>query len=164
MKTKIVALALISTLALGACAQNGEGNPWGMGTKQTIGTGVGAVVGGVLGSNVGKGKGQLWATGAGALLGAFAGSSIGQSLDQADKMYHEQAVEKAYTAPLNQPINWDNPETGHSGSVMAIREGKQASTGNLCRQYKQTIVIAGKSETATGTACQSSDGTWTLTN
>jgi surface antigen len=163
MKTKILTLALVSTLALGACAQDGSGT-WGMGTKQTIGTGVGAVVGGVLGSNVGKGKGQLWATGAGALLGAFAGSSIGQSLDEADKMYHEKAVEKAYAAPLNQTIDWNNPQSGHSGSVTPVREGRQASTGNLCRQYKQTIVIDGKTETANGTACQNSDGTWTLAN
>lgn len=164
MKTKILALALASVLALGACAQDGSSNPWGMGNKQTIGTGVGAVVGGVLGSNVGKGKGQLWATGAGALLGAFAGSSVGQSLDQADRMYHEQAVEKAYSAPLNQTINWNNSESGHHGTVTPIREGRQASSGNLCRQYKQTIVVDGKSETATGTACQDSDGKWTLAN
>jgi surface antigen len=164
MKTKIVALALVSTLALGACAQNGDSNPWGMGNKQTIGTGAGAVVGGILGSKVGHGGGQLWATGAGALLGAFAGSSIGQSLDQADKMYHEQAVEKAYAAPLNQTIAWNNPQSGHSGSVTPIREGRQASTGNLCRQYKQTIVIDGKTETANGTACQNADGSWTLAN
>jgi surface antigen len=163
MKMKIVALALVSTLALGACAQNGENGPWG-GNKQGIGTIGGAVVGGVLGSNVGKGKGQLWATGAGALLGAFVGSEIGKSLDQADKMYAQQAAEKAYTAPINQTVNWNNPESGHSGSVTPIREGKQATTGNLCRQYKQTIMIDGKSETAIGTACQNSDGTWTLTN
>lgn len=164
MKTKIIALALISTLALAACAQNGEQNTWGMGNKQTVGTLGGGVIGGVLGSNVGKGKGQLWATGAGALLGAFAGSEIGKSLDRADQMYHQQAVEKAYSAPLNQTISWNNPQSGHSGSVTPIREGHQASTGNLCRQYKQVIVIDGKSETANGTACQNADGSWTLAN
>lgn len=164
MKTKILTLVLASVLALSACAQNGEGNPWGMGNKQTIGTGAGAIVGGILGSKMGKGSGQLWATGAGALLGAFAGSSIGKSLDQADMAYHQQAVEKAYAAPINQTISWNNPESGHSGSVTPIREGRQASTGNLCRQYKQTIVIDGKAETANGTACQNSDGTWTLAN
>ena len=164
MKTKILALAMISTLTLGACAQDGSDNSWGMGTKQTIGTAGGAVIGGILGSKVGKGSGQLWATGAGALLGAFAGSSIGQSLDQADRMYHEQAVEKAYTAPINETVNWNNPESGHSGSITPIREGRQASTGNLCRQYKQTIIIDGKAETAIGTACRNNDGTWTLAN
>lgn len=161
MKTKILAAVLVSTLALGGCAQDGS---WGMGTKQTIGTGAGALLGGILGSKVGKGSGQLWATGAGALLGAFAGSEIGKSLDQADLAYHQQAVERAYSAPLNQTVNWNNPESGHSGSVTPVREGRQASSGNLCRQYKQTIVIDGKAETAIGTACQNADGTWTLAN
>ena len=164
MKTKIIALALMATLSLTACAENGGDNPWGMGTKQTVGTAGGAVLGGILGSKVGKGSGQLWATGAGALLGAFVGSSIGKSLDQADMAYHEQAVEKAYSAPLNQTVNWNNSESGHSGSVTPVREGKQASTGNLCRQYKQTINVDGKSETAVGTACQNNDGTWSVEN
>lgn len=165
MKSKIIALALATTLALSACATDGSNNPWGSwGTKQTIGTAGGAVLGGLAGAQMGKGKGQLWTTGAGALLGAFVGSSIGQSLDKADQQYHAQAVESAYSAPLNQSINWSNPESGHSGSVTPVREGRQASTGNLCRQYKQTIMVDGRSETAYGTACQNSDGSWTLAN
>ena len=164
MKMKIIALALISSLALSACAQNGESNPWGMGTKQTVGTGAGALVGGILGSKVGGGSGRLWATGAGALLGAFAGSSIGKSLDQADMAYHQQAVEQAETGPLNKTVDWNNAESGHSGSVTPIREGHVQGSGQLCREYKQTINIDGKSQTAVGTACQNSDGTWTLQN
>ena len=164
MKTKIITLVLASTLALAGCAAQGEQNAWGMGNKQTVGTGAGAILGGILGSNVGGGKGKLWATGAGALLGAFVGSSIGQSLDQADMAYHQQAFERAYSAPLNQPINWNNPQSGHRGSVTPVREGRQASSGGLCRQYKQTIVVDGQAETAYGTACQNSDGTWQLAN
>ncbi len=164
MKMKIITLALVSSLALAGCAANGQPNSWGMGNKQTVGTVGGAALGGILGSKMGKGSGQLWATGAGALLGAFVGSSIGQSLDQADMAYHQQAFERAYSAPLNQPINWNNPQSGHSGSVTPIREGRQASSGGLCRQYKQTIVVDGQAETAYGTACQNPDGTWQLQN
>ena len=163
MKTKLTTLAVASVLLLTGCAADGS-NPWGMGTKQTVGTGAGAVIGGILGSQVGNGSGQLWATGAGALLGAFVGSSIGQSLDQADRMYHAQATERAYSAPIGETINWNNPESGHSGSVTPIREGRQASTGSTCREYKQTIVIDGKAETAIGTACKQADGTWVLSN
>ena len=163
MKTKIIALALTSVLALGACAQDGEQNSWGMGTKQTVGTGAGALIGGILGSRVGGGSGQLWATGAGALLGAFAGSSIGKSLDESDKLANERAMTQATSAPLNHAITWNNPN-GHSGSVTPIREGHVQGSGQLCREYKQTINIDGKSQTAVGTACQNSDGTWTLQN
>jgi surface antigen len=162
MKSKILALALIASLSLTACAQNG-GNPWGMGNKQTVGTGAGAVIGGILGSNVGGGKGQLWATGAGALIGALVGSEIGKSLDRADMQYHQQAQENAYSAPLNQPITWRNPESGHSGSVTPIREGHTQS-GRVCREFQQKIVVDGRTETGVGRACQESNGTWTIVN
>ncbi len=164
MKNTFVALALVSALAVSGCAASGEQNTWGMGNKQTMGTLGGAAIGGILGSNIGGGKGKTAATIGGALLGAYAGSSIGKSLDQSDMMYHQQAVSRAYNAPLNQTINWNNPETGRSGSVTPIREGRQASTGSLCREYKQTIYIDGRAETAVGTACKNSDGTWTVTN
>jgi surface antigen len=161
MKTRFLAILLISTLALGACAGPGQQNQWGMGNKETAGTLGGAVLGGVLGSGVGKGNGRLWATGAGALLGAFVGSSIGKSLDQADMAYHQQAVEQAYSAPLNKTISWNNSESGHSGTVTPVREG-HTSSGNVCREFKQAIFVGGQAETAKGTACQNNDGSWTV--
>ena len=164
MKNTLTIMAVVASLALAGCATDGSQNSWGMGTKQTVGTAGGAVLGGILGSKMGKGSGQLWATGAGALLGAFVGSSIGQSLDAADRAYHAQATERAYAAPVGETISWNNPETGHSGSITPVREGRQASTGNVCREYKQTIVIDGKAETAIGQACKQSDGTWVLAN
>jgi surface antigen len=164
MKNKIIALALVSSLALTACAQPGQDNPWGMGNKQTAGTVGGAVAGGVIGSKLGGGGGKLWATGAGALLGAFAGSAIGKSLDQADMAYHQQAVEQAETGPLNKTVDWNNAESGHSGSVTPVREGHVEGSNQLCREYKQTITVDGQNQTANGTACQNADGTWTLQN
>jgi len=162
LKTLIIAItALAATLSLGACANDGS---WNMGNKETVGTGAGAVIGGILGSRVGKGGGQLWATGAGALLGAYLGNSIGKSLDKADRMYQQQAVNQAYDAPLNQTIKWDNQKSGHSGTVTPIREGRQASTGNVCRKFEQIIYIDGQKETAVGSACKNEDGTWTVAN
>jgi surface antigen len=160
MKSKLLALALVASLSLGACAQNGQPNEWGMGNKQTIGTAGGAIVGGLLGSKVGKGSGQLWATGAGALLGAFAGSSVGKSLDQADMAYHQQATQQAFNAPINQPISWNNPQSGHSGTITPVQEGTRG--GAHCRKFNQAILIDGKAETAVSVACQNADGTWTV--
>ena len=77
---------------------------------------------------------------------------------------HNRAVNQAYSAPLNQTINWSNPESGHSGSVTPVREGVNSSTGGVCRQYRQTIVVDGQAETAYGTACKNPDGTWSLAN
>lgn len=159
MKTKFIALALISSLALGACAKNGQDNPWGMGNKQTNNSSPANP------TSMQPGGGKLWATGAGALLGAFGGSAIAKSLDQADMAYHQQAVEQAEVGPLNKTVDWNNAESGHSGSVTPVREGHVQGTNQLCREYKQTITInSSQSQTALGTACQNQDGTWTLQN
>lgn len=155
-------LVVVSTLALSACAQDGQANAWGMGNKQTIGTLGGAAAGGIVGSNVGKGKGAIAATIIGSLLGAYAGSSIGKSLDSADIAAHDRATAQAYNAPLNDTITWSNPDTGHSGTVTPVREGVNSSTGATCREYRQTITVGDKTEQAIGRACKNADGTWTI--
>ena len=149
-------------LALSACAQNGMG--WDAGTKQTVGTAAGAVGGGLLGSQVGGGSGQLWATGAGVLLGALVGSEVGKSLDRADQSYANSAMNQAYQAPIGETVSWTNPESGNYGSYTPVNEGYGNTSGRYCREYKQTIYVEGRSETAYGTACKNADGTWTMTN
>jgi surface antigen len=167
MFKKIIVVALVSTM-LGACASQGGGyGSQGGGStifsKENMGGVGGAVVGGVLGSNVGGGKGKLAATAVGAILGGLAGQSIGRSLDKADQMYANQAFGSAATAPIGQTINWNNPNSGNSGTVTPLRQGRTAS-GGVCRQFEQTIIIGGKAEKGVGTACQNSDGTWQITN
>ena len=158
MKAKFLIIALVLSLSLGACSSDGKSGA----SKEDMGAWLGALTGGFIGSHVGKGNGQLWATGAGAALGALAGSNIGKQLDQADLAYHHQALEDSYSAPLNETIKWENEETGHSGSVTPIREGRREDTDNLCRKYEQTIYVDGEKETAVGVACQNDDGTWTI--
>ena len=67
----------------------------GAGTKQIIGTGAGAAIGGYAGSLIGKDEGRLAATAGGDLLGAWLGSEIGKSLDKADQLYQAQATQAA---------------------------------------------------------------------
>ncbi len=162
MKRTLLSLTLIAALGVSGCAAQGEQNAWGMGNKQTVGTLGGAALGGILGSNVGGGKGQIAATAIGTLLGAYAGSSIGKSLDRADMQYHTGAVAQAYDAPLNQQINWNNPDSGNYGTVTPIRAGTNTTTGAVCREYRETITVGGQQETAIGQACKNPDGTWTV--
>ena len=158
MKKLALMMMVVSTFALTACETfQGAGN------KQVIGAGSGAVIGGVLGSKVGKGNGQLWATGAGALLGALVGSEIGKSLDKVDRMEMGKAVTTAQTAPVGEPISWNNPDSGNHGKVVATKDGYSAS-GRYCREFQQTVFIGGKEETAYGTACQQPDGSWEIVN
>lgn len=155
----ILAAIVITAFALTGCAQDFQG----MGNKQLIGGGTGAVLGGLAGSQFGKGSGQLVGVGVGALLGTLVGSSIGKSLDKADLAYAQQAHQQAYSAPIGQTINWNNPQTGHYGNVTPLRDGT-STAGRYCREYSQTIYVDGRSETGRGTACQNSDGTWQITN
>ncbi len=161
MKHKMIAMTLIATVSLAACAAPGERNQWGMGNKQTVGGLGGAVLGGLAGSSIGGGSGRLWAAGAGTLIGALAGSEVGRSLDRSDYTYNQQAWNRAYSAPLYERVSWNNPETGHEGYITPVRDGISRS-GMPCREYKQTIVIDGRAETAFGKACRHSDGTWTI--
>ncbi len=151
-------IASVALLGLVACQST---NDWG--TKQTIGTGAGALGGGLLGSQVGKGSGRLWATGAGVLLGGLLGSEIGKSLDSADKAALNTASTQAYTAPIGKQISWNNPQSGNSGTVVPVREGTDTS-GAYCREFQQTIVVGGQSQKAYGQACRAPDGQWQIVN
>jgi surface antigen len=159
IRRSFASLVLVAFLA--ACAADGGGYGSSPVNKQNIGGVAGAVLGGVAGSTIGGGKGQLWATGAGVLVGALVGSEIGKSLDRADQMYAQRAFTQAVAAPNNQQITWSNPESGNAGSYTPVRSGR-SNDGRTCREFKQSIVIDGKTETGVGTACQSSDGTWQI--
>lgn len=158
MKNFMLICAALSMFVVTGCESMQNG-----GTKQTVGTGAGAVLGGVLGSKIGKGNGQLWATGAGALLGALLGSEIGKSLDKADLAYAKGATQQAHAAPIGETISWNNPESGNHGTVTPKRDG-YSSTGRYCREYQQTVFVGGKEETAYGQACQQPDGSWEIVN
>lgn len=158
MKTKFLALLAISTLSLTACMETMSG----MGNKQMAGGATGAVLGGLAGSQFGKGNGQLVGVGVGALLGTLLGSEVGASLDKADLAYAQQATNRAYAAPVGQSISWNNPETGHSGTITPTREGVSNTTGRICREYTQTIYVGGQKQTGVGQACKNADGSWAI--
>jgi surface antigen len=154
MKNVILSTMLIAALFVSAC-----NTLQGAGNKQLIGGGSGAVLGGLLGSQVGGGSGRLWATGAGVLLGALVGSEIGASLDNADRAYANQANQRALAAPIGEQISWSNPNSGNSGYIVPTRDG-YSSSGRYCREYQQTVVVGGKQQSAYGTACRQPDGSW----
>jgi surface antigen len=156
MTIKSITSAALVVLLLGACA-NYQDRP-----KETGGALVGAGLGALAGSQVGSGKGQLAAVAIGALAGAFLGSEVGKSLDKADRLYASRAQEQAHAAPIGQPIAWDNPKSGNSGTFTPTREGTHTTTGDYCREYQTTINVGGKTETAYGTACRQQDGSWKI--
>ncbi len=149
----VAAVAVVASLGLSAC-ESVQNNP-----KTSAGTLLGGIGGAVIGSQFGGGTGQIAATAAGTLIGALIGSEIGKSLDRADQQYAMQAQSRAYTAPVGETISWNNPESGNYGSFTPTRDGR-TSSGAYCREYRTTVTIDGRYETAYGTACQQPDGTW----
>ena len=150
-----ILVAVTIGLIVAGCAQNDYG------PKQTVGGLTGAVLGGVLGAQFGGGKGQLAATGAGVLIGALVGSEVGRSMDQVDRMRANEAVVSARTAPIGETITWNNPQSGNYGSVTPMRDGTAAS-GEYCREFQQSITVAGRKEQGYGIACRQPDGTWRI--
>lgn len=157
MQRIILASLAAASLVLAACTNDA-------GQKQTAGTVIGGVAGAVLGSQVGKGSGRIIATAVGTLAGAMIGSEIGKSLDRADQLAMTQAEQRAHTAPIGEKIVWNNPDSGHYGSVTPIRDGRNAQTNAYCREYQTTVVIGGQEQSAYGTACQQPDGSWKVVN
>lgn len=155
MRNSKLAAAVLALAVLGGCVTQGN-------EKQLAGTLLGAGLGGLAGSQVGGGKGQLAAVAVGTLAGAFIGRGVGESLDNMDKLYAERAQVGAAATPLGQPVAWNNPDTGHGGTVTAVRDGVQNSTGAYCREFRTTVDVGGNTETAYGTSCRQPDGSWRI--
>jgi surface antigen len=131
--------------------------------RQTVGAMTGAALGGLLGSQFGgrRGDDKLATTAAGVFVGTLIGSQIGRSMDEVDQIKANEANTRAHTAPIGEEIIWNNPQSNHSGSVTPTRDGYSAS-GSYCREFYQSVNIAGKTENAYGVACRQPDGTWRI--
>src|SRR5262245_21728549 len=147
-----VAVLLVVVIALTGCTTI-EQNP-----KTAIGGLGGAAVGGLIAAAAGGGGAAF----AGAVIGgALIGGLVGNMLDQRDKRLPAGAAQKApETAPSGTPVAWNNPDSGHSGTVTVTRTYQ--SSGTYCREYQQTVTIDGKQEKAYGTACRQPDGSWKI--
>ncbi len=152
---KTVIILMVGSLLFVGCAQH-------MGPKEGAGTLLGATAGAVLGSHVGKGKGNIVAIAIGTLAGAMFGQEIGRSLDQADRIAMGQNAQYALEHTRNnETTSWNNPDSGNNGTISPSRT-YQVSTGQYCREYRQTVVIGGQEREAYGTACRQPDGNWLI--
>jgi len=136
-------------------------------TKEESGTLLGAIGGAVVGSAIGGkggGTGKVIAVAAGTLAGAYIGKEIGKSLDQADRQAMQQQTQHSLENTISgETTNWHNPDSGNSGTITP-QPAFTSKTEEHCREYQQTVTVAGKTETAYGTACRQEDGTWKISN
>ncbi|MFQ5534932.1 MAG: RT0821/Lpp0805 family surface protein [Sphingomonadales bacterium] len=155
MRSTRVVLAVALALSMGACTENA-------GTKETMGTLVGAGLGALAGSQIGDGKGQLAAVAIGTLAGAYIGKEVGKSLDRADRIAMQEstqnALEKGRSGAASQ---WRNPDSGNYGTVTP-QPAFKSENGRDCREFQQTVTVDGETVTGYGTACRQDDGTWRI--
>ena len=129
--------------------------------KQSGGTLIGTVGGGLLGSQFGKGSGQIAGVAIGALAGALVGGHVGKSMDEYDKQLLRKSSQQALEfSPSGRTMEWNNPDSGNHGSITPIRTYREA--GHYCREYQQEIVVGGEKKKAFGKACRQPDGDWKI--
>ena len=151
--------AIIGVLILGLMLAGCTTSP---GPKETGGTLIGAGGGALLGSQIGRGTGKLVAVAVGTLAGALIGREVGVSLDRADKLAMERNAQYSLEhTKTNSTTSWRNPDTSNAGSITPV-ETYQTREGQYCREYIQTVMVAGKEQQAYGTACRQPDGTWMI--
>src|SRR5499426_2110899 len=134
LMVQCVAVLLLIVIATTGCATVEE-NP-----KTAIGGLGGAAFGGLIAAAAGGGGAAI----AGAVIGgALLGGLAGNMLDQRDKRMAAEAQQKALeSAPTGTPVAWNNPDSGHSGSITPTKTYQ--SGGTYCREFQSDVIIDGK--------------------
>ena len=136
-------------------------------TDVAVGTGLGAVVGGVIGNQFCHGSGRTAATIGGVILGGIAGNAIAKDAckdDRHDAYYYNNTYYDAFDSDDEREYEWRNPYTNNYGYVTPgdyYDDGYQGYEGP-CREFSQRVFIDGLPETAYGVACRQNDGSWRI--
>lgn len=107
---KLFAIAS-TTMTLSSCESMGPIS------NEQLSTGVGAIIGGVIGNQLGGNNKAAW-TIVGSGAGALIGNQIGRYLDERDRQRMVQVTEQAITTGETQ--TWSNPENNTRGEARVI--------------------------------------------
>ena len=125
--------------------------------REVMGQVLGAAAGGYIGSRIGDNSTErLIGVAAGAVVGMVIGGEIGRSLDRADKLCVDQALEQA---PDGSRIVWND---GDRQYAVTPKNTFQSRDGRSCREYQMVAEVGGRDQQVTGTACRQEDGSWQL--
>ena len=154
---RIGILALLGAFVFVGCETTGNGT-----REKTI---VGGLGGAAAGGLLAAGLGGNTATIAGAtMLGGLVGGAIGDRMDAADRRQANAAATRALeSSPSGTSVAWNNPDSGHQGTVTPTATYQNAS-GQYCREYQQSVTIDGQEQRSYGTACRQPDGSWRIVN
>lgn len=149
-----IVLLLAGCSTMQGMQQDVENNP-----KAVLGALGGAALGAGIAALAGGGAGAIVASGLG---GALVGGFIGNRLDKRDKQMAAEAAQRAFESnPSGTASVWNNPDSGHSGSITPTKT-YQLANGQYCRMYTQNIQIGNETHQTNGTACRQADGSWQI--
>ena len=154
---RIGSLALLITFLFVGCETTGGGSR----NKTIIGGLGGAAAGGLLSAGLGASPAAIAGS---TILGGLVGGAIGDRMDAADRRKANAAAARALEqSPSGSSVAWNNPDSGHQGTITPTRTYQNAS-GQYCREYQQNLTIDGKPQRSYGTACRQPDGSWKIVN
>jgi len=125
--------------------------------RAAIGTVLGAVAGGAIGSQVADHENRAVAIAIGAVIGAVVGHEIGRSMDDRDYACVGHALELAKDG---QRVRWKNETTG----VSYVLRPSAGDSKSLCRNFDLTVSRDSTSHTEKRRACRTGEGTWKMSN
>lgn len=126
--------------------------------RELLGRVLGGAAGAAGGSQIGDGRGRIAAIIGGALAGVLLGGEIGRSMDRADHLCVDQALEHA---PDGRPIAWEDPNTRRRHRIVPEATFR-AEDGRYCREYTARSTFGGRQVQTYGTACRQPDGSWKI--
>ena len=130
------------------------------GDDTLIGTGVGAALGGLFGSQFGHGAGQVAATGLGITMGGLIGTDIGHAMDRDNAQSYAAQPPIIYSEPP--PIAFDAYSPTYVAPPAPPPIYVDQGSGTYCRPFSQRVRINGRMQEAYGTACLQPDGSWRI--
>lgn len=125
-------------------------------------TAVGSITGGLIASQIFHGRGRFAGVVAGALIGGIIGNKVGNYMDEQDRINMENAI---IHTPVNRQATWTSNRPGPNGQRVTYKVRPIRVThrhNRYCREYRTTVIIGGRRETAFGRACQMPDGQWKI--
>ena len=145
---------------MAALAMSSFAVPARAGDSQVFGTGLGAALGGLLGSQFGHGSGRLAATAAGVFFGGLIGNDIGRSIDRADARYARPGYYNGYSYGMYSDPPPASYRTAYAPNYVAPPDAY--AYPDYCREYIEPIRVGNHIEESRGTACLRPDGSWRI--
>lgn len=146
-------LFLISTILVSLCACQTAGSDDNRDYGRLGAQGAGAVVGGLLGSQIGGGAGQLAATAAGAVVGGWLAGELYDELSKRDRAITTANTSKTLSnSPDNATERWENPDSGTTTTITPKNRYQQQKRVQIARDAQvaspENLTVIGTEYTA----------------